>query len=200
VFTLSSDNPLETEFDMKKQYLISATTVLLAVGGMTLAQQQQRVHPTPLPPPSVPIPTTPGPNTIPPSDPLVQAPVPQSYPQPTPPVPVQIQYSVPLAQPTAPVAPQRVSSVVAPSKMEDMTIDQLLDAVESLRDQKAELEKKEQAMLKLIEKKADKQNERIDRLKGEAPMNRAIYHGQPVIGVGAGGSTMSGTLIGSSAN
>jgi hypothetical protein len=54
----------------------------------------------------------------------------------------------------------------AEAKPDDMTIDQLLEAVEKFREQKAELEKKEQTFMKVLHLKAAKQKERIDSLGG----------------------------------
>lgn len=136
VYVFQLDFPFEMEFDMKKPYLVLTLAVLLAIGGMTLAQQQQRPLPSielvPTPPPPKEIPT---PQVV----PLTVSPKPEPAPQ---------RYPVSLPAP----------------KMEELSIDQLLDTIEALRAQKAELEKKEQTILKLIEKKVEKQQERIDRL------------------------------------
>jgi len=52
-----------------------------------------------------------------------------------------------------------------PSSPEEMTVEQLLDAVEALRLQKIELEKKEQTMMKALKMKMDKLKERIGKLE-----------------------------------
>lgn len=70
-----------------------------------------------------------------------------------------IQLSAPLLPPTT--VPQQQ---VVESKPEDMTIEQLIDAVDGFREQKAEIEKKEKAYLKVLHRKADKLKERIDGL------------------------------------
>jgi hypothetical protein len=66
--------------------------------------------------------------------------------------------------------PVQNAPVEAAPKPDDMSIDQLIDAVEQIRTQKADLEKKEQAMLKTLRTKAAKQKERIDGLDvGQPP-------------------------------
>jgi len=54
----------------------------------------------------------------------------------------------------------------AETKPDDMTIDQLLEAVKKCRGQKAELEEKEEKLLKTLIRKAAKQKEQIDSLIG----------------------------------
>lgn len=78
--------------------------------------------------------------------------------------------STPVPQPApvpdtllVPAPPQRVVE----SKPEDMTIEQLLDAVDGFRAQKAEIEKKERAYMKVVHQKADKLKQRIDNLDGD---------------------------------
>lgn len=58
------------------------------------------------------------------------------------------------------------SATVPPpaGKPDDLTIDQLLDAVEAVRAQKAALEKQEQALLKVIGEKAEKLKARINKV------------------------------------
>jgi hypothetical protein len=56
-----------------------------------------------------------------------------------------------------------------PAKPEDMTIEQLLDAVEKFREQKAEIEKKEKAYMKVVHQKAEKLKARIESLDGVTP-------------------------------
>jgi hypothetical protein len=83
-----------------------------------------------------------------------------TVPAPTPTIPpalAQMPYVVPV-----PVTP------AAEPKPDDMTIDQLLEAVESLRAQKEAMEKREKAMLKALRQKAEKLNQRIGDLDGEA--------------------------------
>jgi hypothetical protein len=59
--------------------------------------------------------------------------------------------------------------VVSEPKPEVMSIDQLLEAIEKIRAQKAELEKKERQMMKEIQLKAALQKQRIDKLVGVTP-------------------------------
>ncbi|OWK35656.1 hypothetical protein FRUB_08219 [Fimbriiglobus ruber] len=61
-----------------------------------------------------------------------------------------------------------------------MTIDQLLDAIDGIRVQKAELEKKEQAMLKILQTKAEKQKQRIEKLTQNAPAKAEAPKEAPV--------------------
>jgi hypothetical protein len=97
----------------------------------------------------------------------IAQPKPQQAPQP----------SAPLIPPTAVPVPSRQDPLVVPaprqrvveSKPEDMTIEQLIDAVDGFREQKAEIEKKERAYLKVLHRKADKLKERIDSLDGGTP-------------------------------
>src|SRR4051812_10277406 len=56
----------------------------------------------------------------------------------------------------------------------DMTIDQLLDAVEALRAEKAALVLKEQALLKAIGVKVEKQRERLNKVGAGAPLNPGL--------------------------
>ncbi|VTR94706.1 unnamed protein product [Gemmata massiliana] len=51
-------------------------------------------------------------------------------------------------------------------KPEELPIEQLLEAVKNLRAQKAELEKREQAFMKVLTKKTNKVKEEIDGLNG----------------------------------
>ena len=51
-------------------------------------------------------------------------------------------------------------------KPEDMTIEQSIDAVDKFRVQKAEIEKKEKAYMKALQKKAGKLKQKIDSLNG----------------------------------
>ncbi|WP_029630616.1 hypothetical protein [Zavarzinella formosa] len=57
------------------------------------------------------------------------------------------------------------------SKPEDMSIDQLIDVVEAIRAEKAELEKREQAALKTIRLKAEKLRERMTKVGADSPPN-----------------------------
>jgi len=52
----------------------------------------------------------------------------------------------------------------ADPRPEDLTIDQILDAVDNIRDQKADLEKKEKFYLRALHRKTEKLQERIDRM------------------------------------
>lgn len=183
---------------MKKQYLLAMATVLLAVGGISLAQQRPTAaQPAPgvtasaeySPPIAVPARGFPDPSRPSIQAPLGQAPivppgveVPGTVPIPMPAdqapprPPVSFQFQIPLTQP-------QPSPAVASPKLEEMSLDQLLDAVEGLRARKAELEKKEQEMLKLINRKAEEQKERIDRLNDgapEVPTNRVPIMSDPI--------------------
>ena len=60
--------------------------------------------------------------------------------------------------------PPSVSPLAPPVASPEQTLDQLLDAMEKLRTQKAELEKREQELLKVIQRKATQQKERMDKL------------------------------------
>ncbi len=51
----------------------------------------------------------------------------------------------------------------------ELTVEQMLDSLEALRVQKVELEKKEQEMVASINKKIDKQRERMKKLGLEKP-------------------------------
>ncbi len=52
------------------------------------------------------------------------------------------------------------------SNPEELSIEQLLETVKNLRAQKAELEKREQAFMKVLTKKTNKVKEEIDGLNG----------------------------------
>jgi hypothetical protein len=95
-----------------------------------------------------------------------------------PPVPV-----APLVSDRAPV-PRGGKTLVSERKPEDMTLEQLLDAVDGFRAQKAELEKKEKAYMKVAHQKAGKLKERIDGLDGVVPppMAPSIVPGIPAPG------------------
>ena len=60
-----------------------------------------------------------------------------------------------------------VQSVKTDPKPDDLTIDQILDTVENIREQKAELEKKEKLYLKALNRKTEKLKERIERVQGD---------------------------------
>lgn len=101
-----------------------------------------------------------------PSVPTTQAP-------PSLPVPTQSQPQV--FVPSLPAAVQSPSQVIVPSlptpalspsaqPAKEKTLDQLLDELISLRAQKAEMEKKEQDLIKSIQQKTAKQNERMKQL------------------------------------
>jgi hypothetical protein len=88
----------------------------------------------------------------------IAQPRPQPVSQPSlPPTPQPPAVQDPLVGHTPPRQP-------AEAKPESMTIEQLIDAVDGFREQRAELEKKERAYLKVLHKKADKLKERIDGL------------------------------------
>ena len=83
---------------------------------------------------------------------------------------------VPEAAPVVPGPP------AAPKKAEEQTLDQLLDALEQIRTQKSELEKKEQELTKVIQKKAAQQKDRMDKLG----VNVNLLPLLPVVPLGAG--------------
>jgi hypothetical protein len=100
-----------------------------------------------------------------------------AYPQPTPQPtlrPTQpSQSNPPTVTPTdvipaVPVAPSAPSNTIPPPAVPaaplEQTVDQMLDRLEHLRAQKAEIERKEQELLSAIRKKIEKQSERLDRL------------------------------------
>lgn len=60
-----------------------------------------------------------------------------------------------------------VSASKTAAKPEDMTIEQILDVVENIREQREELEKKEKLYLKVLHRKTEKLRERIDRVDGD---------------------------------
>src|SRR5579872_3238224 len=106
----------------------------------------------------------------------------QSQPQvfvPTLPAPVQSQPQVFLTIPAPAPTPS-----AQPAK--EKTLDQLLDELTSLRAQKAEMEKKEQDLIKTIQQKTLKQNERMKQLgltaTGSSPdrVGRIIIEGNTV--------------------
>ena len=96
----------------------------------------------------------------------------------------------PLAHPAqlSHMPPQPVLQTRAVDKPEDMTIEQLLDAVERFREQRAELEKKEKAYMKVVHQKAGKLKERIDGIDGVTaptlppPINTTSAPGIPARG------------------
>lgn len=63
------------------------------------------------------------------------------------------------------------STTPAPTPPAEQTVDQVLDALERLQAQKAELEKQEQALKDVLAKKLEKQGERVKKvgLKKDAP-------------------------------
>ena len=60
-------------------------------------------------------------------------------------------------------------STSPPPSMPEPTVEQMLDSLESLRVQKAELEKRERELVASINKKIDKQTERMKKLGLEKP-------------------------------
>ena len=56
-----------------------------------------------------------------------------------------------------------------PAPLPEPTVEQMLDSLEALRVQKAELDKKEREMVASINKKIDKQTERMKKLGLEKP-------------------------------
>jgi hypothetical protein len=62
----------------------------------------------------------------------------------------------------------------------------LVDAVDKFRAQKAEIEKKEKAYMKALQKKADKLKQKIDSLNGTPEVPPVIITTGPVITPGPG--------------
>ncbi len=74
----------------------------------------------------------------------------------------QPQLVVPIAPPSPPLP--TTPAFVPTQPVKEKSLDQLLDDLELLRKQKAELEKKEQDLIKVIQQKADKQADRMKQL------------------------------------
>jgi hypothetical protein len=170
------------EAHVKKRILLVLGMVLLVVSGMAIAQPQREgkdVEPVAKDfdaPRPAPIgvgsrhPDRPSPSAAPV---IVALPLPAAAPAarsitPTPFVPSDCLPPIPTATVThaaidfaMPIAPPTVI------KAEDMSIDQLLHWIETLRTQREEMEKKEKAMLKVLRQKAEKLNQRISNLDGE---------------------------------
>lgn len=154
---------------------------LLAVGGMATAQppttdaeppvsSRPRAQKTDLPPDLTPARPS-GPLAPRNTDPdRFEQPV-ALPPQPATPTRILPSNRIPAVGPTPVVMDFGMPLQVAQAapKPDDMTIDQLLEAVENLRAQKAEMEKREQAMLKVLRQKAEKMNQRIGNLGGGQP-------------------------------
>ena len=70
----------------------------------------------------------------------------------------------PLGLPIAPTPISPTSPPVAPKPSAEPTLDELLASLEKLRGEKAELEKKEQELVKVIQKKATEQKVRMEKL------------------------------------
>jgi hypothetical protein len=133
--------------------LSAVALTALVVAGLGHAQSQQ-----PAPPAHAILPAGPqgvfpstqqaGPATIPA---MTQYPMTQ-YPAPVVPI-------VPAAHAPTPPAPAQSWEVV----IEGQSIDQLLDGLDALRTQRAELERKEKALAGVLKKKVEKQKERLDK-------------------------------------
>ena len=136
---------------MKKRFTLGV--VLLALGGMALAQPQKPSTRQPAADPLT-VPDAPQPPRVAPTraDPSEHIPAPS-------------------VTPTTPPATHPVPALAPPlsvTKPEDLTIDQLLEGIEALRNQKEEMEKKEKAMLKVLRQKAEKLSQRISNLDPES--------------------------------
>jgi hypothetical protein len=94
-----------------------------------------------------------------PSQPPTTIPPPAPY---TPPPADPYQTKPPVL--VAPAGPQRIPPPSFPVPVPERTLDQLLDDLETLRAQKAEIEKKEAELTKTIQKKAEKQSDRLKSL------------------------------------
>jgi hypothetical protein len=87
----------------------------------------------------------------------------------------------PTAVPVAPQAiPQPPRVAVPDVPLSEKSLDQLLDRLEALRGQKAELEKLEQEVLKEVRRKLEKQSDRINRL-GIMPSDPLVAPAVPSI-------------------
>jgi hypothetical protein len=64
----------------------------------------------------------------------------------------------------APAPPANIPPSYVPVASQELTVDQMLDRLQQLRAQKAEIEKKEHELLNAIRKKVEKQTERLERL------------------------------------
>ena len=73
----------------------------------------------------------------------------------------------PQTQNIPPLSVPKTPPVTAPA---EKTVDEMLDELESLRGQKAELEKKEAELVKAIQRKIEKQADRLNRLGIGAPV------------------------------
>jgi hypothetical protein len=184
--TLSCPTP-GMEADMKQRFTLGV--VLLALGGMALAQQTPTVSPVRPPargeapsPPIRPTVAEPGTGTPAAADPLV---LPDDPPRPASRIPPTTIEAAPPARPhpkvdwPAPASPRIATAPAgvgydgrlaspAIARPDDMTIDQLLEGIEALRAQREAMEKREKAMLKVLRQKAEKLNQRINSLDGEA--------------------------------
>ena len=96
------------------------------------------------------------------------------------PTPVPQGYSSSQA-PSANLAASHTPTVKTDLKPDDLTIEQILDTVETIREQKAELEKKEKLYLKSLRKKTEKLKERIDRVDPDTSTSPAISSTPPSI-------------------
>jgi hypothetical protein len=88
----------------------------------------------------------------------------------SPSIPLNVSPSAPQPVLSVPSIPSGVPSsnhqpVRTDVKPDDLTIDQILDAVETIREEKAELEKKEKVFLKALHRKAEKLKERMERVE-----------------------------------
>ncbi len=121
---------------MKKRVLIVVATLLLAVAGLTVAQQQTVTPPS----------HRGGTNEH------VSPP----------------HTGEAFSQRTYSPSPVPTSPVVKELKPEDLTIEQLIEAMEKTRDEIAEREKKNKAMLKVLQDKVSKLKVRMDSFSGKS--------------------------------
>ncbi len=80
------------------------------------------------------------------------------FPTPLPPPSLPVASAIPKLDSTPPIFTPPIAVPPEPS------VDQLLDKLEALRSQKAELEKQEQELLKVVRQKLAKQSDRMGRL------------------------------------
>lgn len=137
---------------------------LVVVCGMTIAQSPgpDPVPVTPIPPAADPQPPVADPNLTAPEVGVVA---------PQPPTPSGFHPHMPAVASQKPQpggTPSGLTAPLPPAQMrpEAMTIDQLLDAVDQVRAQKAELEKRERELIAVLRKKAEALKVRLDKLEG----------------------------------
>ena len=146
---------------MKTRYLIAVCAVPLVVCGVILAQQ----------------PVTPPPGVT----PNLSLTSPAGYPQPVPPT-GGFTYEFKrdnIAVPPVPPPPK------AETKPDEMTIEQLAEALKNLRAERAEMDAREKAMVKALRKKGETLRQLIDSVIGDTGPSGAVVPGSNGIHGGA---------------